>query len=288
MTLKNLYEASDKLLKSPHVSFIFCLVYLSIVNLLYLKTTPEILFAQFAILTFFFQNKRFKNFFKEWFIFIGLFVIYEFIRGTVDDVSPFYNTTLYWVYDWEMSVFGTLPTQVLQNIFPDTQTLLDIGFFFHSIFFYYSFVIAFILWTKKEKSFTQYKWRFLSFSFFSALIFFLIPTAPPWFVALERDLEIKRLLFESTLLTQFEHLSIVNYMVNSNLVAALPSLHAGWPAFTSIFLIKHFNNRIAHISLIVPIMISFTIVYTGEHYVLDVLLGWVLAIVFVYGKIRRI
>jgi membrane-associated phospholipid phosphatase len=63
-------------------------------------------------------------------------------------------------------------------------------------------------------------------------------------------------------------------------VAAMPSLHAACPMLICLF----FWNRLhrpwakALLVLYVPAM-AFTLVYTGEHYVIDIFVGWAYAIV---------
>ena len=62
----------------------------------------------------------------------------------------------------------------------------------------------------------------------------------------------------------------------SNLVAALPSLHAAFAVLVSIALWLHVRNRVARVLIAAyPVAMGITLVYGGEHYVIDVLLGWV-------------
>jgi len=62
-----------------------------------------------------------------------------------------------------------------------------------------------------------------------------------------------------------------------NLVAAIPSLHAGLTAAVAAFLWTRVG-RIWRLLLVAYVLVmAFTLVYTAEHYVVDILLGWVLA-----------
>ncbi|MCV7298496.1 phosphatase PAP2 family protein [Mycobacterium barrassiae] len=64
-----------------------------------------------------------------------------------------------------------------------------------------------------------------------------------------------------------------------NLVAAIPSLHAGMTAAVAMFLWNRVHWGWRPLLVIYPLIMAFTLVYTAEHYVIDILLGWVLAVV---------
>ena len=64
-----------------------------------------------------------------------------------------------------------------------------------------------------------------------------------------------------------------------NLVAAIPSLHAAMTLAIAAFL-WHRVHRGWHPLLVAYVLVmAFTLVYTAEHYVIDILLGWALAAV---------
>ena len=58
-----------------------------------------------------------------------------------------------------------------------------------------------------------------------------------------------------------------------NLVAAIPSLHAGMTAAVSMFLWNRVHRGWRPLLVIYPLIMAFTLVYTAEHYVIDILLG---------------
>ena len=66
-----------------------------------------------------------------------------------------------------------------------------------------------------------------------------------------------------------------------NLVAAIPSLHAGLTAAVSAFLWRRVQRKWRPLLVAYPLIMAFTLVYTAEHYVVDILLGWALAWVVV-------
>ena len=66
------------------------------------------------------------------------------------------------------------------------------------------------------------------------------------------------------------------YGVNPNGVAAFPSLHAGYP-FLSFLVLRNAFGRIGWLALAYAAAVWWAIVFTGDHYVVDVLAGIVYA-----------
>jgi membrane-associated phospholipid phosphatase len=62
-----------------------------------------------------------------------------------------------------------------------------------------------------------------------------------------------------------------------NLVAAIPSLHAGLTLAVAAFLWRRVSRKWRPLLVLYVLVMAFTLVYTAEHYVVDILLGWVLA-----------
>lgn len=280
----NFLNINPKKLLSPGFWFVMILLYISVINFFVLKTTPEIIFLQYTILVLIFIRVRTKEYAKTWVPFIGFFLLYEFIRGYVDDISPFRDITLFWMYEIEMKIFKNLPTKSLQELFVENNFIINFSLFFYSIFFYYSFFVAFILWLKSPENFREYFRKFLILSFIGLAFFFLIPTAPPWMVNEIESIGIERIIYGNTILRQFSVFSLYQYFIYGNAIAAFPSLHSAWPAFTSLFLIKIMKNKVSYLFLIIPLMIGFSVVLTGEHYIVDVVAGWLLAFILVFLK----
>ena len=275
-------------LKNSKVWLGMVILYMSFMNIFVLKTTPELIVLQFALIILISKKMYFNKFMKDWLPYVGLFFLYEFLRGFADNLSPFYNITLYWIYNIEASIFKTLPTTTLQDLFLENPLVLNLSLLFYTSFFYYSFLVAFILWYKNGELFTRYRNRFLLLSFASLLVFFLIPTAPPWFVAKIQEIAIRRPVYQETILKNFIGLSFWSYFVYGNPVAALPSLHTAWPAFTSLFLIKEFKEKKYYLTLIIPLMIGFSVVLTGEHFLIDIVAGWIFAVLALNINLTKI
>jgi inositol phosphorylceramide synthase catalytic subunit len=276
-----------KKLKFPSwntIAFGTILLYVSYLNFFVIKATPEIIFLQFIYIAVIYKKVSSRKFFIEWLPFILFFMLYEFVRGFADDLSPFGHSTLFIIYHLELSMFHALPTIYLQKLFLTNGIILNTALFFYSSFFYYSFLTGLLIWLFKPKFFKDYFKRFLLMSFVGVLCYFLFPTAPPWFVEDTFHIGIKRILYENTILGSFSGVSLYRYFVFGNAVAAFPSLHTAWTAFTSMYLIKNLGRKYIP-TIIIPIMVGFSVVLTGEHFLLDVIAGFALAGFFIFVKL---
>jgi membrane-associated phospholipid phosphatase len=269
-------------MKLTYVSFGIILLYITYLNIFVFRTTPELIFSQFVLLVVIFRKVRIKSFVTQWLPFISLFLLYEFLRGVVDQLSPFYSTTLYWVYYWEKSAFRELPTITLQRLILPESFINNISLLFYTSFFYYSFLGAFIIWLKKPNLFSLYSKQFIILTYICLIFFFLMPSSPPWLSANKFQLPIVRYIYETTAISNLESMTFYSYFVGNNLVAAFPSLHVAWPMFTTLFVIKHFKSKMLLFLLIVPVAIGFSVVLSGEHYIVDIIAGWLIAAAVLY------
>ena len=65
-------------------------------------------------------------------------------------------------------------------------------------------------------------------------------------------------------------------------VGALPSLHAAWPFMIMLFFWSRSPGRWRILLVVYTLAMAFTLVYTADHFVFDILLGWTYVIVVVY------
>jgi hypothetical protein len=75
----------------------------------------------------------------------------------------------------------------------------------------------------------------------------------------------------------------------SNQVAAVPSLHAAISALLSVFFWPRVQRRWRPLLALYAVGMGFALVYSAEHYVFDILLGWLLTgvVVAVFGRWER-
>lgn len=271
------------------LSFLIIILYIAYVNVFIFSATFEILLIEFFILILLYWRTRKLEFVKDFTLFVALFVLYEYIRGNVDNSAPFGESTYYFVYQLENSIFSVLPTVFLQRNFAGFQLINYISSLGYASFFFYSFLVGFIYWVRDKKVFWVYIWNFLFLSYVSLVFFWLIPTAPPWYVDEHNTfLSINRYIYNNNFFDNIRSLSIYRYFILGNQVAAFPSLHVGWVAYTSFFIIEHSKTKWSWVTLILPLLVGFSVVIYGEHWLLDVLGGCCFAYIFVRYDVRLI
>ena len=153
-------------------------------------------------------------------------------------------------------------------------------------------LVAFALWLKRRALFFRFAASMIGLSFASAIVFLVSPSAPPWAAAQ------KGLLGHLVKLPPINDVSSLSgstrlVPVPANPYAAIPSLHAGYAflvALTVAGLILESRVRmrrtLAGLCFLYPAMQSLAVVYTGNHYVVDIVIGFAFAWT-AYGLTRR-
>jgi membrane-associated phospholipid phosphatase len=112
------------------------------------------------------------------------------------------------------------------------------------------------------------------------LTYALFPAAPPWLAAQDGLLQSTHRLVPLI----WAHVPYVSFQTlfergaeYSNQVAAVPSLHAAYTLLFTLFLWRS-TPRLLRVPLAAyPVAMGFSLVYLGEHYAFDILLGWAYA-----------
>src|SRR3954452_232889 len=129
-----------------------------------------------------------------------------------------------------------------------------------SIFFFW-------LYHTNRDAFSRFRNGFLAATFIALIIHWRFPTAPPRLanVGLQDTLRsLSNIDIGSPTSSSF-----------SNPVAAVPSLHAGWALGVGLGLVLYARPPAAKIvGVLYPIAVLITIVVTGNHFVLDALIGY--------------
>ncbi|MFN3002898.1 phosphatase PAP2 family protein [Mycolicibacterium wolinskyi] len=192
-------------------------------------------------------------------------------------------------------------------------------------FFILPYVVAGVLWLRDRDEWKRFVRLFVGLSFAALAIYALLPAAPPWAAARCTSADVDggpsgpRCMFRSArevsdggLLGAMQssqdgandwierivargwgklNLHSATALIDQgqasvNLVAAIPSLHAGLTAAVAAFLWHRVHRKWRPLLVAYPLIMAFTLVYTAEHYVIDILLGWALAAVVVFALNR--
>jgi membrane-associated phospholipid phosphatase len=135
---------------------------------------------------------------------------------------------------------------------------------------------AWILW-RHPKRFTRAAVLVSSLFHLGAVVYVLVPTAPPWWAAEEGKLRGCRRLMTEVGEKFWGDLWVPLYdFLGGNPVAAMPSLH-----FSSSVMAAHVLSEVGSveggIGWAYAGVLGFALVYLGEHYVIDLLAGLALA-----------
>jgi len=185
----------------------------------------------------------------------------------------------------ERALFGgSLPSIWLQSqLYDGTTGVLEI---FTTLMYVSHFIapiaLAFLIWAVWDRrGFVDLLFAILVVTVLGEITFVLAPTAPPWLAAEEGLIPpvhdvIRQALYDMGLTPIADQFHSPSY----NTVAAIPSLHAAWPLIGVFVALKYRLPRWVvcfQASLVVGVL--FAIIYSGEHYVVDALVGAVYAVV---------
>ncbi len=189
------------------------------------------------------------------------------------------------------------------------------------------YVVAGVLWLRNRDDWKAFVRRFIALSVVAVSIYAVVPAAPPWAAARCTAAEVaggpsnpacmiyrpaglpgggvlgpmsthrpgahavvERISTRGwgTLHLDSARLLIDEGQAGVNEVAAIPSHHAALTILTCVFLWRRVRRRWRPLLAAYPLMMAFSLVYSAEHYVFDILLGWgAAAIVFaVVGQLE--
>lgn len=218
----------------------------------------------------------------DWLPFIALLFAYDFLRGMVGS-DPLFAPHVVPQIRADEFLFGSVPTVELQSRFYDPANIDAVDIAAWGVYvthFFTIFVIAAALWRLARPRFLEFRAMVLTLTAAAFVTYALMPAAPPWMASDQGVIgEVHR-----SVGAVWQHLSVGSAAAIwdhgsalSNPVAALPSLHAAYPVLILCFFWSAGWPARA-LGLTYAVAMSLTLVYTGEHYVFDVLLGWAYAI----------
>lgn len=225
-----------------------------------------------------------------WLPLLGALLVYDYTRGIADSLGM--SVRVSELADAERGLFGgTAPTVWLQERLYDAAEVRwwDVGvslvYFSH---FIVPWVLAAVLYLWDRDWWAGYMRRIILLSYLGLVTYILLPAAPPWYAAEHGALgaPVERAATRGWDLLGLRTASswLADAQADVNLVAALPSLHAAFAMMIAVALWRAARHPLSRTLLVLfPPAMGFSLVYGGEHYVIDVLLGWVYVAVAVAG-----
>ncbi len=269
------------------------------------------------------QGRRMLHVIRDWLPFALLLIAYDLTRGAADlvgrptlwhwqadvDRAMFFGTMpTVWLQERLK-----LPEPPLWEVAMSAV---------YMSFFVLPYVIAGVLWLRNRDEWKRFVQLFVGLNIAGLVIYTLVPAAPPWAAARCTAADVAdgpsgpACMFRSAreapdggvlgamasvrdgandwierivgrgwrALDLHTATALLDQgQASVNLVAAIPSLHAGMSAALAAFLWNRLSPRWRPVLVAYPLVMAFTLVYTAEHYVIDILLGWALAAAVIYA-----
>ena len=222
---------------------------------------------------------RGRTFVADWGPFLILFFAYEAMRG-------FAAKTGFAPHDlsgMEHAVFGSvLPTVALQHAFynPNAIGVQDLAaMFFYFMHFPLPIVVGFIFWVRSRDHYRRFIGALLLMALLAFVTYLFWPSAPPWWqygpASGYSGPDTVHKILNETVDKLWGNRYVVTPLytsLNPNQFAAFPSLHAAFPMLAAVYAWSRYR-WLSAILIAWSAAVVLSIVYLGEHYVVDALDG---------------
>ncbi len=222
---------------------------------------------------------RLRGLGRDWALFALLLLAYRYSAGLADGVGR--PVLMDGLADLDRTIgLGEIPTVRLQDAFdqqgqaPWWQVPLSFVYVSH---FFGVLVAGALLWYQDRPAWLRYTKRLLTLGAIAVATYVLVPAAPPWMAA-ERGVigPVERSPFRGW---ERVGLGLVEPVIEqgravANPVAALPSMHAGFALFIAWFFWRRRGAVGRALLALYAAAMAFTLVLTGEHWVADIVAGW--------------
>jgi hypothetical protein len=217
----------------------------------------------------------------DWLPIVIVLCAYDFTRGIADSLGI--GVHVHTMIDFDRTLFfGQVPTEWIQaqTYKEGVVEWWDVAFtIVYTSYFIVPFALAGVLWARDRLEFLRFTKRLISLALAGLATYIAFPAAPPWMAGEMGLLD----GVHRTTASGWEVLGVGTAglfsegQANVNLVAAVPSLHAGFTALVAMFLWNRVRPGLRPLVALYPLAMGVTLMSTGEHYFFDVLLGWLYA-----------
>jgi PAP2 superfamily len=217
----------------------------------------------------------------EWLPFFGLLVAYDRLRGAVYVASGHAHVDAQLAFDKAIGA-GEVPTVWLQQHLwhAGHPRWYDYGVWaVYMTHFFAVWVTAAVIWRVARERFRRYAATAVALSLCAFATYWAFPAQPPWMAGQSIKMaSVDRIVPEvwgqlgvGTAQSLYENRDFVNP------VAAMPSLHAAFPLMLLLFFWS--AGRWVRLVLgVYTLAMAFALVYGGEHFVIDIVAGWAMAL----------
>jgi membrane-associated phospholipid phosphatase len=251
-------------------------------------TSHDLVFFWFALGIIAFSvtdvKRRTSRLVIEWSPFIAVLFIYDRLRGYADGLL--FHAREVPQIKVEAAIFGKpIPTVWLQAHLwhgaGDLRWWDYLTWFIYLTHFFATLVVAAILWRWAHERFVRFATMVCVLSLAGFATYVLFPAVPPWLAARHDSIGSAN----RTIGIVWHHVPIAHFgslfekgQTYANNVAAMPSLHAGYSLLIVLYLWRLVPRWWRPLLALYPPAMAFSLVYTGEHYVVDCVAGWAYAV----------
>jgi membrane-associated phospholipid phosphatase len=230
----------------------------------------------------------------EWLPFALILLVYDLLRGYADGLLLPAHVWPQIDADKVLGV-GSVPSVWLQqHLWDGPQSLHWYDYATWGVYvthFFGTLTLAFTLWVLRSSLFRRYVATVSLLAAAGFTTYVLFPAVPPWMASEDGDLPPTARLVKLI----WSHVPIAHFRLlfekgsrYANDVAAIPSLHAAYALLITLVLwrvVRWWPLRALLAAY--PVAMAFALVYSGEHYAIDIVLGWLYAVA-AYVAVERI
>lgn len=212
-----------------------------------------------------------------WFVFTAL--------RSISDETPLARTLNLYAPDFERELFrGQLPTVTLQDRYFDPERIQWYDYFttgIHWSYFIVPHAFAIFLWLRRPDLFRRLLGGTLLLLGMGLAIYFLIPSNPPWLAPEPINSPSAPVIYR-VMQNVGEEIGGGIYQASyrvigeSNPRAAMPSIHMAI-TFLMVFPSFALSRGFGLLMLVYSALMGYSLMYLGEHYFIDILVGCLVA-----------
>jgi hypothetical protein len=226
----------------------------------------------------------------DWLPFAVILYAYDRLRGLADGLMTVHVTA---PIRADAALFGGSPTMWLQHRLwhgPEHLRWYDyLGWAIYLTHFFATLLVAAMLWLFAYERFRRYIAMVSGVAATGFLTYVLFPAAPPWWAsahgALGHTDRIVRYVFADINVLGFDS-AYEHGSRWANDVAAMPSLHAAFALLVTLTVWPVVPRAFRVVLAVYPLAMGFALVYSAEHYVIDVIFGWAYVLVVFWAVSR--
>jgi membrane-associated phospholipid phosphatase len=238
---------------------------------------PDVVMA--GLLVFAILSARGLRFLRDWTPFLVLVLAYVALPGIVPGLQKRVHVGFPITVDRTLGL-GALPTSRLQAAFFDPHHLHWYDYLtalLYLLHFVVPLAFAYLLWHWRRPLFTRFVRSYLLLIYAGFITYVVFPMAPPWWASQQGRIPPVHQVLDSVRWQGVGNpVVLLSRYFQTDPVAAMPSIHAAFPVLVWLVAWRIWP-RWGWALVLYPLAMGFAVVYAGEHYLVDVIAGWLFA-----------